>query len=101
MGLSIQTQNVNNLYILFSSLESCLHKQIFTKQQPYNKYEKGSLGVPRMFWVPNTFPLVFSIKSVIFINFSGAAFVLRQDQTIRRNPGKWSTERMLRNWLRL
>ena len=28
------------------------------------------------------------IKSVIFINFSGAAFVLRQDQTIRRNPGK-------------
>ena len=57
MGLSIQTQNVNNLYILFSSLQSCLHKQIFTKYQPYNKYEKGSLGVPRMFWVPNTFPL--------------------------------------------
>ena len=57
MDLSIQTQIVINLYILFSSLQSCLHKQIFTKQQPYNKYEKGSLGVPRVFWVPNTFPL--------------------------------------------
>ena len=59
MGLSIQTQNVNNLYILFSSLQSCLHKQIIHKKTNnlYNKYEQGSLGVPRMFWVPNTFPL--------------------------------------------
>ena len=58
MGLSIQTQNVNNLYIIFSSLQSCLHKQIFHKNNNlYNKCEKGSLGVPRMFWVPNTFPL--------------------------------------------
>ena len=58
MGLSIQTQNVNKLVhsLLISSImfaQTKFHKN----NNLCNKYEKGSLGVPRMFWVPNTFPL--------------------------------------------
>ena len=58
MGLSIQTQNVNKLvYSLLISSSMFAQINSHKTNNLCNKYEKGSLGVPRMFWVPNTFPL--------------------------------------------
>ena len=50
-------KNVNKLVYSFLISSIVFAQTKFSQDNNLHKYEKGSLGVPRMFWVPNTFPL--------------------------------------------